>query len=361
MNKIKIIFITIVCLAILSSCSSVTRSSLADVPSEVNQTLDDNLVVNAKVNFPIDIKNDIYKYKARFFIANSEKIYDELFINKNVTTKRENPSEDETNSTNHYYLSDDGCSLICGGASVTFSTPFSTKIFTSFHERYSYGFLASDGLYNADLFLEKKDFSFLTAEDAADKVKTILTDWDIGLYSEIDTYYIDYKNSNEQYTKLSDSLTNKNNYSWSEDDNCYYFRLYQSVDNIPVANIVHGNIDDGSAISENNIQVVYSKDGIQYLNCEFLYSIDEKSKEKVELISLDEALETVKNKYNNIIIFSEIDITNIDFSYVSVRNSKNDNDFKLVPAWVFELHQNDEEQDNCEYIIVNAETGEEIV
>jgi len=336
-----------------------------EVPKEIKQELDENLIVDAIVKVPANLPSEAYKYIASFFIVDTDTVFQNLFANEEIINQIKNPPEDGTNKMNTYYTSKEGSSLLCGAASISYAASLGHKVLEAFRPEYSYGFFGGDENYNADQFLKDKSLSFRQIDDAASEVRNLINGWGIDLYSEGDAYTLDFQTLEEQHKIISneayEDLPKRN---WSIEDDCYYFSFSQAIDNIPVSFIEHGNPDDGSSTVGTKIKAIISSGGIQYLECSCAYRPVENSKESVKLISVEDALSTVKKKYANIIVSPEIRITSIEFCYVPCKRNKSDNDFELIPAWVFKAEQADENYENLislNYVIVNAETGEEIL
>lgn len=368
-SKLLIVAISLVLvLSVIIGAISIGKSkpnTFENIPKTIVEQ-SENVDFNAVVSVPNVNSNSIYKYKSSYLVIDKELVFESLSRDKTIESKKENPSEDGLDLMNNYITFDDDSYLISGSANVIYKTPFAERISYVFHPYISYGHYASDGLYNADAFSKQQEFQFCSSKSANDKILDVLSKWNVDVYDNSQTYYLDNSVLEEQL-KIVNAKTNGDydsvvyeNYKWNKNDDCYYFRYRQQPNEIPIFEMLHGNTDSKDLIVESNIEVLYSKNGIEMLNCNFLQSPIKNSKKKIDVITLDEAVNIIKQKYSNIQIDTKINISNIDFAYVPT-NKSDDCIFDLIPCWIFKSEQVDADDEIItHYVIINAIDGSEI-
>lgn len=143
--------------------------------------------------------------------------------------------------------------------------------------------------------------------------------------------------------------------SWTQDDDSYYFAINQKYDDTPAYHVFYDNFP--LAADENApIQVLYNKDGIQFLQLEKVFAFTEQES-NYDLKPFEEIAEVIETKYGMLLDGSTYSVNQATLYYME--NKMNDEQYEVIPVWIFNTE--DKETGKTLQDIVNAETGKEIV
>lgn len=236
---------------------------------------------------------------------------------------------------------------------------------------------------NIDAFT-KKSLEFMTREQAIDKATDFLNKLNISYMKEPKVYALDmdtlqkeqnlYKKQIEKDDWLQEmqekgkiNLKSK----WEKSDECYYLIFDASLENTKVYSdsyIIQES--DGLNVDGSKIEIMISKDGIVYCNIGMIYEKSGSQIKQSKIISLDEMLNILSEKYSQIILESPITIKDISFEYCVVptkidRSSSGaiiNQEFEMVPSWILNTVQTANARGETmtlnKNIIINAQTGE---
>ena len=224
----------------------------------------------------------------------------------------------------------------------------------------SFRLQSKDSRYNADKFSLDKEFEFSTREEAFNKIRKTLTDIGIEIGSNYKAYSLDYKTMrDEEYVMDVNGNEDRSKYkpSWTEEDNAYYFVINQDYEKLPTYH-PYFNVFKSKEESNAPIQVVYSKNGIEYLEIENVVDFSSKNSE-VEILPFENIIESINNKA----FLNEDDrtfkVTKMELEYmVDTYNGRKDGIYKVRPIWMADVEEVNKEY-KCEFpIIIDAATGE---
>ena len=224
----------------------------------------------------------------------------------------------------------------------------------------SFRLQSKDSRYNADKFSLDKEFEFSTREEAFNKIRKTLTDIGIEIGSNYKAYSLDYKTMrDEEYVMDVNGNEDRSKYkpSWTEEDNAYYFVINQDYEKLPTYH-PYFNVFKSKEESNAPIQVVYSKNGIEYLEIENAVDFSSKNSE-VEVLPFENIIESINNKA----FLNEDDrtfkVTKMELEYmVDTYNGRKDGIYKVRPIWMADVEEVNKEY-KCEFpIIIDAATGE---
>lgn len=219
---------------------------------------------------------------------------------------------------------------------------------------------SKDSRYNADKFSLDKEFEFSTREEAFNKIRKTLTDIGIEIGSNYKSYSLDYETMrDEEYIMDVNGNEDRSKYkpSWTEEDNAYYFIINQDYEKLPTYH-PYFNVFKSKEESNAPIQVVYSKNGIEYLEIENAVDFSSKNSE-VEILPFENIIESINNKA----FLNEDDrnfkVTKMELEYmVDTYNGRKDGIYKVKPIWMADVEEVNKEY-KCEFpIIIDAATGE---
>ncbi|MCT2536728.1 hypothetical protein NC661_14155 [Aquibacillus koreensis] len=207
------------------------------------------------------------------------------------------------------------------------------------------------------------DLSFLPYDEAEQDVLETFSSVGIkNLQTEV-IYSLDQKTMNTHSTQYMEAADeDETQTEWTAEDEAYLFFLRQAVDNIPLANFIWQTEARGvNEATETVITAIYNKDGDQQLSATGVYDILSSSQPQ-DIIDHKDALNKIVEHYSSTILTNETTIYEQDLYYVGVVDGEN---YKLIPAWVFQLvsKQTDDkgkEYDEYSYFVINAISGEKI-
>ena len=266
-----------------------------------------------------------------------------LLLKSNVNIN--SPSIISTDSEQYFYQN---------GDSVLTYTNETLHFSTSFYNKISQYFGANLNIKSENIINQLTDLSFMSKREAYQEIRKILNALNISLdNTSYDCYVLDYEML-KRIAKESPGFRIENEIS--EQDECYYFTIRQTIVSFPVI-INYMNTFTELTSETAPIQVLCSKNGIEYLHIEHFYDIKVK-KSSTNLKSFEEIRKNVLYKYSQLLNASFYEVKSVDFAYVLLENKK---DLQLIPVWVFTITE-DNSQSSYQYQeLYNALTAEEIV
>ncbi|AEY67509.1 hypothetical protein [Clostridium sp. BNL1100] len=234
-----------------------------------------------------------------------------------------------------------------------------------------------------------ENLDFMSKQEAISKAKKFISKLNITTHGQPKAYSIDYKTmQQEQEKSLKEGLQGfvdagkvKLKEKWTKDDEFYYIQFRIDINGIPCDNIGYTQIPSGIPVSGSQIEIIISKKGIElFTPLGTIYKKVGTAGDAKSVITIDKALETVKKRYESVILQNEVVIKSISLIYTpKLINPKIDSktgaiDLKqlnLVPCWLFTINQRGKNTENTNiaeidkvpntYIRVNAISGEEIL
>lgn len=352
MKRIVILGVCICFLCLYGCDSEYNNEILSNDPTKTESSIveswGDSIQVNVTPEVPDKFDGEAYIYSAKqrhfseeevinFFLGNSEnvkEIYDNIFSVDNSILNLER-----------------GLTYISNNSSL----------FTMFFDEYNCP--------------EMKELSFSSLSTAEEKIREFAKKMDINLvllkaYS-MDRTYI--SNMISEYTpdlQLGEPTQQQLRDQFNELGECYVFFFEQSLDDIPVAGITYVTKDD-SVVDGGLVSAYLCASGIVQFNIDFAYQV-EPNDHPITVVSPEQALKVVRNKFENIIITNNITINGMRLCYYPIITDSAKKTYNLVPAWdisysydVQEAVDEDILQKYQEvygqHIYINAEDGSEIV
>lgn len=159
--------------------------------------------------------------------------------------------------------------------------------------------------------------------------------------------------------KLSYScyVVRKNGKTEGNNKEYYYFSIWQTVNDCPLISNYFGN-DISSELNVVPINVIYSKNGFEYLYMNQLYSLHIENTQ-IDVLSLDEIIERIEFKYNQLINGATYYLDRADLGYLIL--TKSEKKKIVVPVWIAYIIENNNKETYQYLELYNALTGEEIV
>jgi len=380
MKKTKA-FMALAILFLILGCTACNRqnvdkpveSPVATVPSvdnsgqHIQRQLDTNLSVDADVIEPSTIQN-LSSLLVTPVTWDNKALETFLIANSKVTQKEDYGANGST------FQTADGKQLFSKSGTVNFQTYTFRTYINQIVNAYT---IPGDTFYNLDRFnqMRDQDLPFMPQQQAVDEVEKELTSLGISVYDKVDTYALDYQTlqAQEKILEQKGDLTSPKDGtttlkpSWSQEDDCYYMIIRSGFDNIPVYPLDHGSVETNTIVPSTYIYACYSKKGLEYLSIVDPYKEKAVDHGGLKIISPEEALAAVKRKYANVILTDPTTITAIELNYVRMLINQSRDEFRMVPAWCFELKEVRKDSEKGEpytvdsRMIIDATTGGEIL
>ena len=370
-KKIKMMFTAIMATALcisLAGCSDDTKTSQTNTsskaetsesvseesaPSEIGIEIPERYDKEAEnVSFKTDInvsenvrENGLRKLSATVQKPDPAKVFDCLMGDTEIRAKNE---EDN----NYWYEGVNNEILTINNTSIGFSTNFYVYVSNAFRLQQGY----SD--YNADKYELDKDLEFASRQEAFENIRQALETMGIDIEEQYKCYVLEHSIlKSEEYAMDINGNIDQTGYkdSWTQDDDSYYFVINQKYDDTPAYHVFYDNFP--LAADENApIQVLYNKDGIQFLQLEKVFAFTEQES-NYDLKPFEEIAEVIETKYGMLLDGSTYSVNQATLYYMG--NKMNDEQYEVIPVWIFNTE--DKETGKTLQDIVNAETGKEIV
>ena len=321
----------------------------------IQKQLMDKLNVDADINAPREIQNlDILL--ANSLKLNSQKVKElkEKFIDNSTIIKQ------TTTKNGEFLQTEDGKIFTLQNDNML---SLNTDRFIYINQLFN---LTNQTNSTEDLYQKNLDLSFMSYTQAVKKVKEYLDFLNISVNDDVEVYTLNneaIQKKEEQFTNYKNSLSNQNinhiaQVHLNSEDEGYFIIFRNSLDDFSIFSSEHGCIDTYTMVSGPLIYAYYSKNGLEYLFISHPYEKVSVDKKDLPVIGLEDALITLKKKYENIVITSPISITGIEFNYVPTLINNSRNTFRMVPAWCFQFVQ---ENGTPSKMIIDATNGREIL
>jgi len=326
-------------------------------PEQYNENADEKIIFKTEIVVNEKIKNaEAPKGFASRQQVDNEKIFQLFFSDIPVRDKEIYELEDDNGKLYEsiYYEGENLESLLINPESFSYMgalMPYIANVF--------------DLTENTDKYSQEQDLPFQSQEEAFQDLKKELRKADIDIGDEYKCYALDYKiMQEEEYAIDMDGNEDTSSYkpSWSQEDDCYYFIIWQKFQDVPVYQLDEGelrNADDENA----PIQILYSKNGIEMMEFSKVYHFEE-SEEVVELKPFEEVAQTVNQKYSMLLGDMFFKVTKAELYYMA--DELNEDQYELMPVWIIDIMQYESEENNDGedgskiQEAVNAATAEEM-
>ncbi len=235
-----------------------------------------------------------------------------------------------------------------------------------------------------DTAFESKELDFMTISKATEQVAGIFNQLHITPHLPPKVYTLDYATlQREQDTLIQDQDFKyfvdlgkiKLKEKWNKEDEAYYMVFRIDIHGIPCTPTGYTLQSSEVEVPGSEVRVIVSKNGIESFDIEgSIYKELNAKANPSFLISLEQALDSLKKKFDTIILKDELTVRNISIMYVPQITSSNvdpktgvllNKKLEMIPAWCFNIEQKYTKggKVNTGSIVVNinAVTGEEIL
>lgn len=119
----------------------------------------------------------------------------------------------------------------------------------------------------------------------------------------------------------------------------YYLTYNLAKDGIIRTSLNCGVYTEGTYHMGDYAEVIYTANGIVYFYVTTLTDSHELYESDVEIISFEESLKLMTDKYNSYILDGEYVITDVVLEYISVTNTDGSETYNIVPMWIYTVEK----------------------
>ena len=305
-----------------------------------------NIKFDTAISVPETVKQSgMKKVSASLQKIDCEKAFQCLMENAEINNSGENGSQKWYEGTNQNVLS-------VSPESLSYSTKFNVYVSNAFRLQKGY----SD--YNADKYSTEYNLKFETKENAFKNIKTTLETMGIKIEDTYTCYALDYETMKQEEAAMDMDGNEASQFykeNWTEEDDSYFFLIYQEYESIPSYHVFYDTIP---ILSEENapVQVLYNKDGIQFLQIEKMFDYTE-TQGTYPLKDFSEIAKVIEKKYGMLLGNSTYEVTSASLYYMESKVTESE--YEVQPVWIFFIKENSTGEILQD--IVNAQTGEEVI
>lgn len=282
---------------------------------------------------------------------------------------------DKEEHIEHLSIGANGDSVIYRNTGFTKNVKFPTENFVT---QKDYAF-SNNGNPPYPTVYKQENLRFMSAQDAVNEVRGILTQLGIATTEEVDVFAIDSGSMQTHQAVMMEKDPGAIGFynikdQFTEDDEFYILCFTAECGGVPVSSV--GNELNNRYISGSEITVYYSKQGIVNLYLSGIYTPQGSAESHEDILTAEEAADAAFGHYNAIIndFGDNIDewlnggkyvVIKMEFVYAPTAYNENCDEFLLVPAWELTVKWHTltdryygNEYDICDVLTVNAVTGE---
>lgn len=220
------------------------------------------------------------------------------------------------------------------------------------------------GADNLDAYSATNNLTFMDRNNAKKEVEQALLEMGIETDgNQCTAYAIDLESIKEQEKLLSQEGVidaSEMNPAWEKSQEGYYFYMTQTFQGLPVYASTEVNRGIWENPAESPLQVYYNSHGLTGITLMNYFKM-EKSDEKIHLASFDKIVDTVEEKYADIINTSKLNVKRMELLEFPLY--KKDGIYQMTPVWMCYLQATDKNGDNPETLYIQmpiyADTAKE--
>ena len=190
------------------------------------------------------------------------------------------------------------------------------------------------------------DLSFCTREQADKMVRELLIALEMGSFEEylsLDACHaLSYQHQQSAYSLMSSDLGNirsaadtippKN--TWTQEDDAYYLSYSWQIAGLSMTTEPYESLDGRGTFSGSTVSAIVTQHGVELIEAEEVIQV-EYVEESKPIISMDEALELLKVKYDNIILTENNTLRKMQLCYLPVAAPDGTPRQHIIPVWRF--------------------------
>lgn len=359
MKKKQVVVLLMLCaaMAAMTGCSGETgATSLGNVKQVMASELEDTkqqesmadglgsipetytkTIRNTSFNFTVQApetwkSSSVHKTKAEKITFSKEKL-------EKAFGKKISDGEEVTQKEEGWFLADD------------YGIQYATKL--GEHISNSVDLDARDG--NLDKYKKDGELSFMTKQEAYEKVLSALKDMGIEVGDATYTSYaLDYETMQSQEYVMDEDGAQMEEYKkkdWNREDDCYLFVIRQEVQG---ATEYHTYGDEFVRMEESNapIQVCYSKNGIESMEIEKVFKFTQEE-EVLTMLDFEEITQAAVKGLENRNETSSYQVTSAQLCFMTPSFGS-----EMTPVWVFQSEETTTDGSNYPVtVVIDAQSG----
>ena len=355
-----------------SAASEVSLPEKTKTAAHVTKTLSSGVVVDADVTMPESMqKTELPEMKGTGHEVAHEGLSEVFFggaeVESTVTEIADNGYFSSNTMLELWQVGDTVLSAV--GTTVAYSNGREVTAMHLFSE-YASSLPFGD---NRAVYLTGKNLDFATIDEVKAKVQTYIDALGVSVL-EPTCYTMDYDTMRAVYDGRTALETYDADFDFiiepQKKDEQYIFDYPIAVNGMPLGNFEGGGYSDDSYMTGTFLRMTYGEEGIRAMTLPYALDVTEVGAMQ-PVLTLDEALQIVDDKYNSIIMEGNYKIDKIEMAYTPIQQ-QNVTEAKIIPVWRFQTNhtlqysaKNDSneivEMTDTSYILINALDGTELL
>lgn len=309
------------------------QNDVSEFPTYIEDRDVEKLTIKANVNIPadFDINQKVSIVSAKPATWDRESIVSGISNGRQVVDEfsGENSGPDDRF---YSYTFDDGSNLTFYLGSVSYNTEMIAEYqYTYYFDNYE-NFKDEDTLKK---MFSDKNIDGIEKSDAVDNANQVISLLDIDdILGEPQIYSMDAASVNF----LQDEYDARDKYGekvskWSDEQEAYlliYPFFYQNIPSL----CMNAN-GENELISSSKVYFIYGKNGLITFNVSGIFDLKSTVQESYAYSPLD-AIQSVKDSFENIIMDTEIEISLIKLAYITRYGFDNITEWQIEPVWFIE-------------------------
>ena len=326
----------------------------------IKMNIDDFVQIDATVDVPESLKklrmNKVKAHRPKLNINELKKI----FFSKNKIKKKEIEKEYKSREFGKYniidYYGSDDEYLCCEISDCYFANPLLDYYLNCMNTLPEYN------EYNMNKYSLTDTLSFASRNEIFKKIKAVYETIGVPISEEYEAYALDYNTLSKEENPVDVNDTIREDWkkeNWTKKDDAYYFVLYQEIGGVPIRQIQYGDGYQGIGIEETVLEAIYGARGWISFRERWGYQLED-TKEKVNILSVEEILKSLQKKCSMLTTKEKWKIDDISMELIPIFIK--DNDYEIHPVW--SLKGTTEDIDGNQFdleIIFDGITGKEVI
>lgn len=355
-----------------SAASEVSLPEKTKTAAHVTKTLSSGVVVDADVTMPESMqKTELPEMKGTGHEVAHEGLSEVFFggaeVESTVTEIADNGYFSSNTMHELWQVGDTVLSAV--GTTVAYSNGREVTAMHLFSE-YASSLPFGD---NRAVYLTGKNLDFATIDEVKEKMRAYIDALGVSVL-EPTCYTMDYDTMRAVYDGRTALETYDADFDFiiepQKKDEQYIFDYPIAVNGMPLGNFEGGGYSDDSYMTGTFLRMTYGEEGIRAMTLPYALDVTEVGAMQ-PVLTLDEALQIVDDKYNSIIMEGNYKIDKIEMAYTPIQQ-QNVTEAKIIPVWRFQTNhtlqysaKNDSneivEMTDTSYILINALDGTELL
>ncbi|MBO5303505.1 MAG: hypothetical protein J6A92_05590 [Lachnospiraceae bacterium] len=349
-----------------TSADSIENENI-EFPTEYKKDVSSTLCFDADVVVPKDVDvNNIYWGTATSAPLDSKKINTYLFGNSTDVMRekntKENPAVNRQGEEIDWEIAEDE-----NGRYMLLEE----NSYLSFSDDPEYTYIENciwsdkrGGSDNLDVYSTTDNLDFMERTQAKENIKQAFLEMGIDTeHTQCTSYAMDLETMKTQENILMQENameTSDKNPKWDKLQEGYYFFMRQTFQGLPVYAITDVNRGIWDNPADSPLQIFYNSQGVAGISILNYFKM-EKSEEKMQLASFDKIVDTIEEKYEDIINANKLTVKRMELVEFPVY--KKDGIYQMQPIWMCYLQVTDENGNNPETLYIQmpvyADTAKE--